>query len=241
MTTSQVEPSRRERLRAATVQEMREAAHAILIEEGEAAVTLREVARRMGMTAPALYRYIDSHEDLLAGLAVLCNDDVVAAMEAARDGEPDDNSGRRLIAVTRAFRDWSVTHPAEFSLISPVRAWRNDAMTPSWRGPVTGSAGPSGQLFLDLIASGSATAWPDEDVDPAFVSQESDLLQALSRQLGPGARWQFVHYWTRIYGTVCMEVYGHLDWAVADPRPVFEYMLRGISADMGLAQAEDDR
>lgn len=241
MTTSQVEPSRRERLRAATVQEMREAAHAILIEEGEAAVTLREVARRMGMTAPALYRYIDSHEDLLAGLAVLCNDDVVAAMEAARDGEPDDNSGRRLIAVTRAFRDWSVTHPAEFSLIfaSPRMAQRCD--DPELAGASYRFGWTFGQLFLDLIASGSATAWPDEDVDPAFVSQESDLLQALSRQLGPGARWQFVHYWTRVYGTVCMEVYGHLDWAVADPRPVFEYMLRGISADMGLAQAEDDR
>ena len=57
--------SRRDRVRAATTGEIKETARQILVAEGPGAVSLREIAREMGMTAPALYRYFGSHEDLL--------------------------------------------------------------------------------------------------------------------------------------------------------------------------------
>src|SRR6266705_2277028 len=58
-------PSRRDRVRAATSQEIVQTARRLLVEQGIAAVSLRAIAREMGMTAPALYRYYDSHEELL--------------------------------------------------------------------------------------------------------------------------------------------------------------------------------
>ena len=58
-------PSRRDRVRAATSQEIVQTARRLLVQEGPDAVSLRAIAREMGMTAPALYRYFDSHEELL--------------------------------------------------------------------------------------------------------------------------------------------------------------------------------
>ena len=58
-------PSRRDRVRAATTQEIIQTARKLLVQDGPEAISLRAIAREMGMTAPALYRYFGSHEDLL--------------------------------------------------------------------------------------------------------------------------------------------------------------------------------
>lgn len=224
---------RRRRVRAAAIMEMRQTARSILVADGASAVTLRAVAAAMGMTAPALYRYVDSHEDLLAEVAALCNAEVADAMAAARDREPTDDPARRLIAVTRAFRVWALDHPAEFSLIftSPDMARRcsNGDLEAAYRR----FGWTFGALFAELVNSGGARAWPDERV-PA-VGQDSALVTAMA--VPPGAAAQFVQYWTRIYGTVSMEVFGHLDWAVTDGGPVFEAMLLGVCRDLGIADA----
>ena len=210
--------------------EMREVARSLLVADGESAVTLRGVAAAMGMTAPALYRYVDSHDDLLAEVAVLCNTEVADAMAAARDREPSDDPARRLIAVTRAFRAWAIGHSAEFSLIftSPdmVRRCTNDDLAAAYRR----FGWTFGALFAELINSGRAQGWSDERVP--VVGEESELIAAMA--VPPGAAAQFVQYWTRIYGTVSMEVFGHLDWAAADAEPVFEAMLLGVCRDMGI-------
>ena len=58
-------PSRRDRLRAATSEEIIQTARRLLVQSGPEAVTLRAIAREMGMTVPGLYRYFDSHDELL--------------------------------------------------------------------------------------------------------------------------------------------------------------------------------
>ena len=91
-----VAPSRRERQRAATMAEIRGEARRLLIEGGEAAVSLRAVARQMGLTPAALYRYVDSHEELMRQLSVDIHDDLTAALEAARDQSPSPGAADRL-------------------------------------------------------------------------------------------------------------------------------------------------
>src|SRR3954451_8467156 len=111
--------TRRQRLREATSQEILTVARDLLVREGAPAVALRAVAREMGMTAPALYRYYASHEDLLSALIVTIFDEVSDTLEAAMKG-PDGGSAldadvvRRTFAVIRALRRWAVDHPAEF-------------------------------------------------------------------------------------------------------------------------------
>ena len=76
--------SRRDRVRAATTQEIKQTARRILVSHGSEAVSLRAIAREMGMTAPALYRYFGSHEELIkhviADIFTELTDDLRAAI-----------------------------------------------------------------------------------------------------------------------------------------------------------------
>jgi AcrR family transcriptional regulator len=80
-------PSRRDRLRAATIEEIIQTARRLLVQSGPEAVSLRAIAREMGMTAPGLYRYFGSHEELLrhviAGIFTELGEDIHQAIQAA--------------------------------------------------------------------------------------------------------------------------------------------------------------
>ena len=65
--------TRRSRVRDATVAEIKATARTLLVAEGPEALTLRAIARAMGMTAPALYRYFDSHEALVPTASRACS------------------------------------------------------------------------------------------------------------------------------------------------------------------------
>ena len=132
VTTSPDAGTRRSRQRAATSQEIKDVARRLLVEQGSAALSLRAIAREMGVTAPALYRYFDGHEALVDALAADFYNELCDQMEAAeavvtreassevpdeQRAEPGTVVAHQLMAATIAFRTWSVTHPAEFSLI----------------------------------------------------------------------------------------------------------------------------
>src|SRR5258707_9935323 len=87
-------PSRRDRVRAATTEEIKQTARRILVSEGPEAVSLRAIAREMGMTAPALYRYFGSHEELIkhvcADIFTELASDIRTAINAADDATGGD-------------------------------------------------------------------------------------------------------------------------------------------------------
>src|SRR5215475_678286 len=110
-------PSRRDRVRAATTQEIIDTARKLVVEHGPADVSLRAIAREMGMTAPALYRYFGSHEELLrhvvGSIFMDLADHVRVAINSAAelagpDLDPSEIMEIKLIAGTRAFRDWAL-------------------------------------------------------------------------------------------------------------------------------------
>src|SRR3954447_6067972 len=118
MTELSVEPlSRRDRLRADTVREIKETARRVLVDQGVDGLALRAVAREMGMSAPALYRYFDSREDLVENVVADLYDELVGVLEAARDDARPATAPVRLLACSRAFRRWATTHHAEFGLL----------------------------------------------------------------------------------------------------------------------------
>ena len=84
--------SRRDRLRAATIEEIIATARRLLVASGPEAVSLRAIAREMGMTAPGLYRYFGSHEDLvrhvIAGIFTELGADIGQAIDAAAPPHP---------------------------------------------------------------------------------------------------------------------------------------------------------
>jgi AcrR family transcriptional regulator len=233
-------PSRRERLRAATVDEIKQVARRLLVQDGVAAVTLRAIAREMGMTAPGLYRYFASHDELLIQLCADLYHEVAGEMEAARDRCPPGHAATRLLAVSRAFRTWSVAHPAEFSLIFgspvPTSVHEHDLDT---------EPHVAGERFAGVFVGIFAEIWavrpfpiaaPDE-LDPDLRRQLDDYLGRLGADLPVGAAQVFLSCWVRLYGLVTLEVFGHLHFALTDVGPMFEAELARAAADLGVDYA----
>ena len=127
-------PSRRDRLRAATIEEIIATARRLLIDSGPEAVSLRAIAREMGMTAPGLYRYFGSHEELIrhviAGIFTELAADIYQAIEAAAgpahpttEPTPEQMAAKmtiKMVAACREFRGWALNHKAEFGLLFGV-------------------------------------------------------------------------------------------------------------------------
>src|SRR3954463_9000324 len=110
----------RERARAELTAEITELARAQLATVGAAGLSLRAVARELGMASSAMYRYFPSRDDLLTRLIIEGYDALGTAAEDADD--PTAPPPDRWLAVCRAVRDWARAHPHEYALLygSPV-------------------------------------------------------------------------------------------------------------------------
>src|SRR3954469_16933026 len=111
------ETTRRDRPRADTERDIRRQARTLLVNHGREAVTLRAIAREVGITAPALYRYYDSREDLLRHLCDDICQDLEAELYAALEPLGEDAGTEQVYAVCRGFRRGALAHPQEFSLV----------------------------------------------------------------------------------------------------------------------------
>ena len=225
--------SRRERLREETLGQIKEVARRQLVDHGPASIALRAIAREMGMTAPGLYRYFPSLDDLVTALVVDCYAELTAQMERARDAVPSKDLPSRLLAVSREFRYWSVAHPAEFGLIlgAPVPGF---ARPPE--GPVEEAGARFGQVFREVFVQ----LWlhrPFPTPDPAELDPRLpvELQRIPAGSLGPGELYVFVACWLRLYGAVAMEVFGKLRWAVEEGEALFETELRQLSLLLGMS------
>src|ERR1700760_2130558 len=114
--------SARARARAELTAEITDTARRQLAEVGAAALSLRAVARELGMVSSAIYRYFPSRDELLTALIVDAYDALGAQVEAADAGVARDDLRGRWMACGRAVREWALATPAEYALIfgSPV-------------------------------------------------------------------------------------------------------------------------
>lgn len=234
-------PSRRDRVRAATTREILQTARRLLVDQGPDAVSLRAIAREMGMTAPALYRYYDSHETLLkyviADIFAELTTDLRGAIDAAGEASGGDLA-QKVISAAWQFRRWSLAHPREFSLLFgtplPGVNIEHDDITAD-------GGGKFGNVFFVLILElWQRHPFPvpaDDEIDPGLLEQIGryrEGLGQLAAGLPAGLLLIFLRCWVRLYGIVSLEVFGHLGFALEDAAPMFEIMLAETAPLLGL-------
>jgi AcrR family transcriptional regulator len=214
----------RARVRAELTAEIKDAARRQLAEEGASALSLRAVARELGMVSSALYRYFPSRDELLTALIVDAYDAVGLAVEQADTGfEPADVRGRWM-AIARAVRTWAVAHPNEYALIygSPIPGYAApvDTIDPAGR-PALGML----RVLVDGVAAGVIDASDDRSV-PRRVGRD---LAGLRRDAAPGVpdpvlvRGLLV--WTQLFGTISFELFGHLHNVIGDYDAFFDHQI----------------
>ena len=235
MTETAARLPRRARVRQATVEEIKAVARAQMAAEGTAGVTLRAIAREMGMTAPALYRYFGSRDDLVTALVTDAYDALADAMEAAVAAVPAGRHADRVRAAFGAFRAWGLEHPTEFALIfgSPI---------PGYVAPE--ATRPAGLRYTDLLGRLLAEAYADGALDPARIDlrvppELARQVEAFQRRRGdaglPAPVLAFgMGAWARLHGLVTLEVFGHLAPAIGDGAALFEQELEAIIRQSGL-------
>jgi AcrR family transcriptional regulator len=240
-------PSRRDRLRAATTEEIIQTARRLLVTNGPEAVSLRAIAREMGMTAPGLYRYFDSHEELLrhvcANIFTELGQDIGQAIQSAAASAPAEDTPDlhiakltvKMVAACREFRRWALNHRAEFSLLFGVPLpGLDDGRYDIADECALEFAGTFFTLFLDLWSAVRFPVPAAGKIDPALRDQLTRYRDGLGADIPVGAVLTFLRCWTVLYGAVSMEVFGHMAFALEDAAPMFEFTLADLASLVGL-------
>jgi len=239
--------TRRERVRAATVEEIKATARRLLVAEGPSSVTLRAIAREMGMTAPGLYRYFPSHEDLVRAVVADVYDELADGLVQARDLVPEDDPAGRLIVMSRRFRLWAVNNRSEFSLVFATPLGGVMTEMPS-------AVDKAGSRFGGVFIEAFVKLWklqpfpiPGDDELPAdLFRQLTNYRTFLAGQFGPytltipiGTLLRFLQCWVQLYGMVALEVFDHLHFCLDNPEPAFELQLQGLARSLGFTARPD--
>ena len=220
----------RERARAELTTEITDRARAQLATVGAAGLSLRAVARELGMASSAVYRYFPSRDELLTRLIIDGYDALGAAAEAADD--PTATPRERWSAICRAVRGWARAHPHEYALLygSPVPGYSapRDTVPAALRvgvalGRVLGDAARAGDL---PPAAGIPTGTVTPEVAPVLGGEHPALDDRV--------RARALLAWSGLFGTVSFELFGHFTGAVADADAFFDDAMRDLAGLVGL-------
>ncbi|MFE9064061.1 TetR/AcrR family transcriptional regulator [Streptomyces violaceusniger] len=226
--------ARRERYRKQTREEAKAVALAQLSESGTAGISVNAIAKSMGMTGPALYRYFASRDELLTELITDAYRDLAEALaRAVADAVPAD----RFRALALALRDWAKRQPDRYLLIygTPV---------PGYHAPPETIEIAAGMMrtIVDACATvagagAGAGAGDASGGDGATMSGEQPLTEleaALARHLEGAGPWvageepggelkgRALRTWTRLHGVISLDVQGQFTGMGFDPSVLFE-------------------
>ncbi|MGW4796750.1 TetR/AcrR family transcriptional regulator [Nonomuraea sp. NPDC004297] len=226
---------RRERLRAETTAEIKQVALKLMATGGPDAITLRAIAREMGMTANAIYGYFATRDELVTTLINEVYTALADAVDAAWAESSAAGPADRIRTWARAFRVWALANPEGFRLVygDPV---------PGYQAPEGGPAPDAAYRVCTGIAALADTAWPHVGhAHAASDFQWSDFDDGLLGKvrpafpgLPPAGLALALRIWARLHGLVSLEIYGHLRGQTVSPDKLFEEELAQLVRSLGI-------
>ncbi|MFW0787099.1 WHG domain-containing protein [Gordonia sp. CPCC 206044] len=223
--------SKRAQNRAAMESEIRRLGREHLRTQGAAGLSLRAIARDLGVVSSAVYRYVPSRDDLLTMLLVEAYTDVADAVDSALDASDPDRPRERLTAAVRALRAWAVDDPSRWALLygSPV---------PGYAAPAEATVAPGTRVVATLIgevAAAEARGLLDahDIVVTGALTLEFDVIRSeFGSPISDAALVVATTIWATTIGAISLEVFGQYGAdTFADPRQLFEAQIaRALSA-----------
>ncbi|MEV8231149.1 TetR/AcrR family transcriptional regulator [Streptomyces sp. NPDC079167] len=223
----------RERARIEITAAIKDEARRQLAAEGAAKLSLRAVARELGMVSSALYRYFPSRDDLLTALIIDAYDAVGEAAEKAARGEAGAAAlphPARWLAVACAVRDWALAHPHEYALIfgSPV---------PGYTAPqdTVGPASRVGQVLIGVVRDAylaDGLAVPPQSAE--LRTEGARMAADLAADLPPAVAVALVAAWAQLFGLISFELFGQFNRVVEAREQLFRHAVHELGRSVGL-------
>lgn len=217
----------RDRARAELTQEIKTEARRQLAEDGAQKLSLRSVARELGMVSSALYRYFPSRDDLLTALIIDAYNAVGEAAEQAAEG---DSPRTRWRGACHAIRNWARANPHEYALIygSPIPGYiaPQDTVVSAARVPL---------LLIGILR--------ETDLEPAFDGSPltdglAGQLKALGANIAPGLPPETLNrglvVWTQLFGMISFELFGQFVGSVDPSDEFFDHAVSHFCDYLGL-------
>src|SRR5580692_1284621 len=221
----------RARVRAEMTTEIKAVARRHLETDG-ANLSLRAVARDMGMVSSALYRYFASRDELLTALIIDGYNALGDATEAADAAVAERTDLRsRWLAAARAIRGWALDRPAEYALLfgSPVPGYAapQDTIAAAARTPaVLVGILADGFAAGALPASGPGTAQLPDALHADLARVRDAISPGLPEELLLG-----MTSWVQLFGVVSFELFGQFN-NVIEARDEFFDRQVGLMSDL---------
>ncbi|GGX58304.1 TetR family transcriptional regulator [Streptomyces fructofermentans] len=220
----------RARARIEVTAAIKDEARRQLAVDGASKLSLRAVARELGMVSSALYRYFPSRDDLLTALIIDAYDSLGASAEEAHAKVSGDGPVRRWVAVCEAARVWALAHPHEYALIygSPV---------PGYTAPDTTvpAASRVALLLIAIVREAHRGAGVALTPLPAELRPEARrMADDLALDLPPEVVTALVAAWAQLFGLIGFEVFGQFHRVVEDREAFFRHAAARLGHEVGL-------
>lgn len=218
--------------RAHLTAEITDTARRHLVEHGAAGLSLRAVARELGMASSAVYRYFPSRDALLTRLIIDAYDALGEAVESAETTVARDAYLGRFRAIAHAVRGWAKANPHEYALIygSPVPGYAapTDTIDPATR---------VSTVLLQLLADIEAAGLPGPDpvvIDDGLAEQLGAITDALGIEADRTRMLVGVGAWVQLYGMVTFELFGQFANIFDDADALFAAQVDHMAARFGV-------
>lgn len=227
--------TRREITRAATVDEIKRTAYDLMRASGTPDVRFADIARAMSMTAPGLYRYFPSRDDLLQALVADAFDDLGDVLGEALAGCPSDDAEIRLGAVCQAYRRWGTSEPVRFALLFGLPAPGFVRTKDSHKSP--GADRAFGYLSAPVVEAAQRGLLRRDSTDlGASLDDELALLASTCPGLATQHLQALMHAWASLHGFVSLEAFGQLPFGATAQDQLFEGLVRSLAIYVGIRE-----
>jgi AcrR family transcriptional regulator len=241
----------RDRARAELSREIKTEARRQLAAEGAQRLSLRAVARELGMVSSALYRYFPSRDDLLTALIIDAYEALGEIAEGAVAALPPGDIRGRWRACCHAVRGWAIAHPHEYALIygTPVPGYEAPQETV---GPASRVSAVLGGLLADswsasgVVREAGAGAWPgagaragagsraDEPLQEPLAGQAEIVAAAIAPGVPAAMITRGLIAWTQLFGMVSFELFGQFVGSADPADAFFAYAVQQMADFVGL-------
>lgn len=232
--TTRREPGIRERNRAAVMAQIMAAGRRELAEHGADGLSLRAVAREIGMVSSAVYRYVASRDELLTLLIIESYDAIGLAAERAAD--EGGSAAERFVRIASAVRDWARAHPHEYALVhgSPVPGYQapEDTIVPGTRVP----GAMIGLLVEEHLAGrvSDPAKGADLPVSAELHGQLDQVRAFFDAQVPDTVLLRGLAAWSQVYGLICFELFGQFRNTFEPADALMAYQFALAAERMGL-------